>query len=107
MTTVPLVETLGRMKLTMANFSDPSAQRFLTSHCVNSAVPPTTACAKCGISPCLKNRPTETNRFVCPDPDKSDTVIPLLGPPPPDVVTDSVTVAVCWIPPPLPVTVMG
>jgi len=43
LTDVPPVDTLGRMKLTIANFSEPSGQRFFTSHCVRIGAPPTTA----------------------------------------------------------------
>src|SRR5208282_2728568 len=57
------------------------------------------------MSPCLKNRPIETMRFVCADPDVEYTIIPF--PPPPEDVTVRLRIAFCWMPPPLPVTVMG
>ena len=60
------------------------------------------------MSPCLKNRPIETKRFDCGDPEVEYTMIPFPPPPPPpEDVTVRLTVAFCWMPPPLPVTVMG
>src|SRR5271165_3891252 len=60
------------------------------------------------MSPCLKNRPIEMKRFVCGEPEVEYTAMPFpLGPPPLEDVTIRVTVALCWVPPPFPVTVIG
>jgi len=107
LTAVPAVETLGNTKLMMANFKEPSGQRFFTSHCVSMGTPPTTAWAKFGMSPSLKNRPTEMKRLVCPDPVRSETVIPFpVPPPPPEEVTVRLTVVVGAKPPPVAFTVI-
>src|ERR1700756_118509 len=73
-TTEPFAVILGTTKLTTANFSEPSGQRFFTSHWVWSAVPLIDACAKSGISPCTNAREIETGRFVWPEPEASDIV---------------------------------
>src|SRR5579859_1806394 len=70
-TTEPLAGMFGITKLTTANFSEPSGQRFFTSHCVNKADPLIEACAKLAISPCANAREIEMGRFVCPEPVES------------------------------------
>ena len=73
-TTEPFAGMLGTTKLTTANLSEPSGQRFLTSHCVRSVLPLMDAWAKSAISPSTNARAIETARFVWPEPDASDMV---------------------------------
>jgi hypothetical protein len=66
---------LGTTKLTTANLSEPSGQRFFTSHCVSNGVPLIDACAKLAISPCAKGREIEIGLLLCAVPDVSDKVM--------------------------------